>query len=73
MIYKPQAGDSVRVFVRNPFKEHVCSPMVVTDVHYNSKSLHYINAIDENGDAYELMNKLFEIRLLKKKSVSDNG
>lgn len=66
MEYKPGNGDLIEVFVRHPFKEHVGSPMKVTDVHYNGGQLHYVNAVDRNGEMCELFSRDFILKLLKR-------
>ena len=65
MKYKPQIGDRIEVFCRQPHKRHLGSPMTVFDVHFNGRQLHYVNAIDRFGNVCELFSRDFRLRLLK--------
>jgi len=65
MEYKPGTGDVVEVYVRTPYKVHIGSPMTITDAHYNGGQLHYVNAVDCNGEMCELFSRDFGLKLLK--------
>jgi hypothetical protein len=66
MAYKPKIGDCVRVYVKVKYHEHFAGLMTITDVHYNSNQLHYVNTVSADGNCWEIEASLFEIKLVEK-------